>query len=211
MNAKDDSPAARFLASMPMTHDMWHDGTGYDLVALREVPCSERPGIEAVLIQHQPRDWRDIEALAEIDSPRARQAIVEALNDADPAVRREAQRHVPDGEIDPARREARLLELLAGDGIGAHLTESLEEAEAFHPPAVIEALIRGALGADGTAAVHLAAMVYYLHGKAAEPFDWAKRPVFLRFNTTDRQEREAAFAEMCRAIGVEAAGYLNKT
>jgi hypothetical protein len=90
----------------------------------------------------------------------------------------------------------------------AHLTEALDEAEAFHPPAVIEALIRGALNGDGTSAVHFAAMVYYLHGKAAEPFDWGQRPFFLRFNTADRGEREAAFGEMCRTIGVEATRYL---
>jgi hypothetical protein len=207
MNSKDDSAAARFLASMPMTQEMWHDGTGYDLDALRQVPAEERAGVEEVLIQHAPRDWRDIEALAEIDSPRARKVIVEALNDPDPAVRREAQRHVGEEEIDPAVREANLLKLLA-ERPCAHLTEALDEAEAFHPPAVIEALIRGALNGDGTSAVHFAAMVYYLHGKAAEPFDWGQRPFFLRFNTADRGEREAAFGEMCRTIGVEATRYL---
>ena len=115
---------------------------------------------------------------------------------------------MPEEQIDPAGREARLLKLLAGKGPGAHLTEALDEVEAFHPPAVIEALIRGALNRDGTSAVHFAAMVYYLHGKATEPFDWGQRPFFLRFNTADRGEREAAFGEMCRAISVEAAGYL---
>lgn len=190
-----------------MTQEMWHDGTGYDLAALRQVPADQRAGVEEVLIQHSPRDWRDIEALAEIDSPRARQAIVEALNDADPAVRREAQRHMGEEEIDPSKREANLLNLLA-ERPCARLTEALDEAEAFHPPAVIEALIRGALNGDGTSAVHFAAMVYYLHGKAAEPFDWAKRPIFLRFNTSDRGEREAAIREMCRAISVDAMKYL---
>jgi len=55
MNSKDDSAAARFLASMPMTQEMWHDGTGYDLDALRQVPADLRMGVEEVLIRHSPR------------------------------------------------------------------------------------------------------------------------------------------------------------
>ena len=203
-----DSALKRFLASMPMTHEMWHDGTGYDLAALREVPADQRAQVEEALIGHRPRDWRDIEALAELDSPRARQVIREALDDPDPAVRREARRHVPDDQVDTAAREARLVELLSGPNLRDHLTEALDEAEDFHPPAVIEALLRAAAEADGESAVHCAALLYYLHGKAAEPFDWDHRPFFLRFNTTDRAEREAAFRELCQTIGAAPQRYL---
>jgi len=200
-----ESAARRFLASMPMTRDMWHDGTGYDLAALRQVPAERRAELEDVLIQHIPRDWRDIEALAEIDSARARQAIHEALDDPDPAVRREARRHVPESAIDSAGREARLVELLTGPNLRDHLTEALDEAEEFHPPAVIAALLRAAAEGDGESAVHCAAMLYYLHDKADEPFDWNHRPFFLRFNTSDRAEREVVFRELCQNLGVNRA------
>src|SRR5262249_46830232 len=54
--------ASRFLSSMVMTFDMWHDGIGYDLDALAEVQPSSLAAIETALINHKPRDWRDIEA-----------------------------------------------------------------------------------------------------------------------------------------------------
>src|SRR5436190_2822918 len=56
------SAAQKFLGSMSITFDMWHDGEGYDLAALGEIPDAERTAIETILINHRPRDWRDIEA-----------------------------------------------------------------------------------------------------------------------------------------------------
>jgi hypothetical protein len=43
----------------------------------------------------------------------------------------------------------------------------------------------------------------FLHGKAESSFDWNHRPLFLRFNTEIRAEREIAFRELCEKIGVE--------
>ena len=103
--------ANRFLASMTITFDMWHDGEGYDLRALAEISPSERAAIEDILIRHQPRDWRDIEALAAFDSARARDAIVAALEHPDPQVRHEAMRYAG-GKADPVKREARLIDAL---------------------------------------------------------------------------------------------------
>ena len=78
----------------------------------------------------------------------------------------------------------------------------------FHPPAVVETLFHQALSGDGEAAVHFAALLFYLHGKAKEPFDWDHRPFFLRFNTSDRNERRAAFKELCETVGVDVAKYM---
>jgi hypothetical protein len=50
--------------------------------------------------------------------------------------------------------------------------------------------------------------LFFLHGKSKEQFDWDHRPFFLRFNTTDRNEREAVFREMCETIGVDPQKYL---
>jgi hypothetical protein len=201
------SAAERFLQSMTMTFDMWHDGTGYDLEALRAVPPGELPAIEAHLIDHRPRDWRDIEALAQIDSPTARAAVADALNDRDPQVRREAARY-SEQTLDPAEREALLLQSLKNDVFFGGLSQALDEVEEFHPPAVIDALLRGALHREGDVAVHFAAMLYFLHGKSREAFDWDHRPFFLRFNTPDTDERQAAFRELCETIGVDSRKYL---
>jgi hypothetical protein len=196
----------RFLASMVMDFDMWHDGTGYDLDLLDKLSPDERPAAERALIEHTPRDWRDIEALARLATPAARNAIEESLHSKDGHVRREARRHAGGAE-DPAERERHLIRSLEDDQLFGSLGQAIDEAAEFHPPAVVDALLRGALGRDGEAAVHFAALLLFIHGKAAEPFDWNHRPFFLRFATTDRAEREAAFCELCQMIGVDPGAY----
>jgi hypothetical protein len=199
--------ANRFLTSMNITYEMWHDGIGYDLDALNQIPASELPAIERLLIEHRPRDWRDIEALAQIDSPTARKEVEAALKDTDAKVRQEAMQYAGD-KADPAERERLLIHTLRGADLFTGLSEAIDECEEFHPPAVIDALFRGALNRDGEAAVHFAAMLFYLHGKAKEPFDWDHRPFFLRFNTSDRKERKAVFHELCEIIGVDPKKYV---
>jgi hypothetical protein len=191
---------------MPITFDMWHDGTGYDLDALRQLPEQEQSAIEKILIDHHPRDWRDIEALAMFDSPAAAREIEAAANSADPQVRREALRHAPQ-KSDPRQREEIVIHSLRGDSLVSGLGVVLDEVAEFHPPGVIDALFDGALKRDGEAAVHFAAMLFYLHGKSSEPFDWAQRPFFLRFHTTDRAERQKAFEELCRIVGADPQKY----
>jgi hypothetical protein len=192
---------ARFVASMRITFDMWHDGTGYDLDALREASAPERSAIEKVLIAHLPRDWRDIEALAAIDSPAARAAVVDALKSDDTAVRREAMSYAADA-IDPHEREERLLKDLRSDDLFGGLSEAIDEAAEFHPPAILDALFEGALHRTGKTAVQFAALLFYAYGKSDEPFDWDHREFFLRFDTEDRAEREAAFRDLCQALGI---------
>ncbi len=75
---------------------------------------------------------------------------------------------------------------------------------------VINALLKATLNRPGEVACHMAAMLLYLHGKAAEPFDWNHRPFFLRFNTTSRHEREAAFEELCNRIDVDSSVYRSR-
>lgn len=199
-------PAERFIASMTMTFDMWHDGLGYDLAALKDVTPAELQSIERTLLSRQPPDWRDVEALAHIDSPDARAAVEAALTSRDPSVRRTAQRYAGKAP-DPADRERLLIQSLNEDVIYGGLTQSIDEVPDFHPPAVIDALFRGALNRDGEIAVHFAALLMYLHGKAKEPFDWDHRPFFLRFHTENRAERKAVFAELCEKVGVDVTRY----
>lgn len=199
--------ANKFLASMNITYEMWHDGIGYDIESLRAAPAGEQAAIEKVLIERRPRDWRDVEALAALDSSTAKAAVVASLKDRDPLVRREAMEHAADA-IDPRQREDALVRSLESDVIYSGLGASIDEAVEFHPPAVVDALFRGALRRDGEAAVHFAALLFYLHGKAKEPFDWEHRPFFLKFHAKDRKEREALFRELCRIVGVDAKKYL---
>jgi hypothetical protein len=202
-----DDASKRFLDSMIIDYEKWHDGVGYDLNALAQVPPAELKAIETTLLQHSPRDWRDIEALARIDSPAARAAVEAALKSSNPQIRQTAMEYAGD-KLDDNSRELLLVKSLEPDVIYGGLTQALDEAADFHPPAVVDALLRGALNRDGDIAVHFAALLMYIHDKAAEPFDWAHRPFFLRFNTSDGAERKAVFRELCKKIDVEASRYV---
>ena len=204
---KDPDARQRFLASMTIDYEKWHDGEGYDLDALDELTEAQLREIESTLIAHRPRDWRDIEALAAIDSPRAQKEVEAALKSSDAKVRAEAMQHAAD-KADPKDREKRLIASLKKDNLYGGLSEAIDEVEEFHPPGVIDVLFHGALHRDGEAAVHFAALLMFLHGKAKEPFDWDHRPFFLRFHTDDRAERKAVFRELCEKIDVDPARYL---
>ena len=146
-----------------MDFEKWHDGIGYDIDAIKLASTAERAAIEQMLINHTPRDWRDIEALAEINTKRAREVFKQAINGSDPDVRVAVTRYAS-----------------------------------------------GLVSNRADVAVLFAAMLFYIFGKADEPFDMAQRPFFLRFNTEDRAEREAVFLSLCKALGINPEKYLLK-
>lgn len=69
---------------------------------------------------------------------------------------------------------------LQGEFYGG-LTGTLLESEAFHSPPVVDALFRGLFLRPGDVACHFAGMLVYVHGRSRSSFEWAKRPLFLRF------------------------------
>jgi len=89
------SPLRRFEESMEIDYEKWHDGIGYDIDAIRLASPTERKAIEQMLILHTPRDWRDIEALAEIDTISARETMKNAMKDPNPDVRIAVTRFAP--------------------------------------------------------------------------------------------------------------------
>lgn len=197
----------RFRASMVSTRGRWHDGIGYDLEILKSATPADRAAIEELLLARGVDDWRDVEAFAAIGSPRANEKLRAALESSDHRVRAAVIRRVP-ALVSDAERTAALVAALEGSEIYGGLTQALLEIEEFHPPALVEALLRGVLDRSGENAVHFAAMLMFVHGKAASAFDWDQRPFFLRFNTDDRAARVAAFRELCGKIGVDAGRYL---
>ncbi|MBE2212814.1 MAG: hypothetical protein IAE82_03010 [Opitutaceae bacterium] len=202
-----DTPLRRFERSMAIGYEQWHDGVGYDLDALRAASPAERRRIEAVLLPRATTDWRDVQALAALDTRRARTALRAAARDGTPEIRLAVQRYAP-GLVRGGRCSAALVAALEAEASSCDVATVLEAVAECHPPEVVAALLRGALNGTGENAVHFAAMLMYVHGQAAEPFDWEQRPFFLRFNTEDRGERAAVFRELCARIGVEAASYL---
>ena len=207
-NSSSLTPFQRFRASTNIGFEEWHDGIGYDIEALRMVSQEERDAIEQILINHYPRDWRDIEALAEINTKRARETIKEAIKDPNPVVRIAVARYAPDLVTDSEQTKS-VVDALGSAEIFFGLAQVLDEVERYHPEEVKDALIKGLLTREGDIAVLYAGMLFYLFGEAEEPFDWGRKPFFLRFNTENRKERLKVFQELCRKLRINPEKYLS--
>jgi hypothetical protein len=199
----------RFERSMAIDYEKWHDGTGYDMEALRAATGAERAAIEEVLLSRGVEDWRDVEALAALGGAQADRMLTAAMGSADAEVRLAVVRYAPQ-LVGGAARVRSLVQALETAHLFGGLSQALDEAAEFHPPEVVDALLRGALERDGEAAVLFAAMLMFVGGQAREAFDWEQRPFFLRFDTADPRERKAAFLELCQKLGVNAAKYLGR-
>jgi hypothetical protein len=192
---------------MEIDYEKWHDGVGYDLDALKSASQTERMAIEQMLIDHSPRDWRDIEALAQIDTETARKIIKEAIKDPNPAVRAATVRYAPN-LISSSERNRSIIEALQHAKVFGGLSQILDDIEKYHPIEVKQALIEGLLSREGNVAVLFAAMLFFIYGKAKEPFDMSQRPFFLRFNTENKAQRMLAFQELCERLGISPERYV---
>jgi hypothetical protein len=191
------SPALdRFLQSLFIDYEKWHDGVGFDVDALREVAPAERATAEARL--DATHDWRDVEALAvlaQLGSASAEQSLRGALRSGSNEIRLAVMRHASHLVDDSARTEM-LLHALESATIFDAFTSTLDQVESFHPPPVVDALWQGLTTRQGDVAAHYAAMLAFIYGKADSAFDWHLRPLFLKFNTESSAERKAAVAEL---------------
>jgi hypothetical protein len=201
------SPLRRFEKSMEINYEKWHDGIGYDLDAIRLASQIEREAIEQMLIRHSPRDWRDIEALAQIHTETARETIKNAIKDPNPAVRVAVTRYSPN-LVTNSERSHSTIKALQHAKIFGGLSQVLDDIEEYHPAEVKEELIKGLLSREGDVAVLFAAMLFYLYGKAKESFDMKQRPFFLLFNTQDKKKRLQAFLELCKQLSINPKEYL---
>jgi hypothetical protein len=192
---------------MEITYEKWHDGIGYDIDAIKVASPTERKTIEKILIQHNPRDWRDIEALAQFNTPSAQEAIKKAMTNSDPDVRIAVTRFAPN-LVTNSQRSKSLINALQNAELFGGLSQTLDDIEEYHPKEIKEALIKGLLTRKGEVATLFAAMLFYLFGKADEPFDMKQRPFFLRFNTENKTERLEVFLELCKILNIKPEKYL---
>ena len=192
----------RFQSSMIIGFDEWHDGTPYDLDALDAMTPEELKAVEAMLIARSDRHWRDIEALARIGTRTALAAVGADATDADENTRLFAAKTL-DLAGEPLDLSPQIVAALQQDETFGGLSQALDLAARRPTEPVVRALIDGARSAPDNRGVHFAALLYFIHGKADEPFDWDRRPFFLRFTPEDPQDRERAFAEMCAELGLE--------
>jgi len=199
--ATRSSMVDRFIKAAQMDANNWRDPQ-HDLEAIRLATPDELAAIERFLLGRGINHFIDAQALALIDSPDARQALLGAFRQGTTEIRAAIAYLAPDLIQD----EERLAELIARiDTCDAYqgLSLTLEQIETSHPPSVIEAMLRRIARDSGVAAVHFAALLLYLHGLASEPFEWEQRPFFLRFNSDDPCDRRAALVELCQKIGYD--------
>jgi hypothetical protein len=198
----------QFEESMAITYEKWHDGIGYDVDLLARATPADLKAIERVLTSRGVNDWRDVEVLAQLKTEPARKALMRAMTRGKPEIRAAVLRHAPE-LVAEKDKTAFLIEGLRTAQFYGGLSEVLDQVAAFHPPEIVAELFRGTLERKGEVAIHFAAMLMFIHGKAKEPFDWEHRPFFLRFATSTRAEREAVFRDLCARIGVDDGDYLS--
>lgn len=190
----------RFRSSMNLDYEKWREGIGYDLEILRTASEAERAEIESLLVNRSVRNWRDVEALAALQTLKAQAALRRALDEGDVEVRLAVLRYAPES-VPSERFTEVLVDALGKAVIFGGLTAALDLVSQHHPPAVEAALWRGVLEREGDVATHFAAMLLFLRGQASTPLDWSQRPFWLRFKTEDREARRAAFRELCSRVG----------
>jgi hypothetical protein len=196
-----DSPLRRFERSMTIDYEKWHDGIGYDIDALKEASSEERREIEAILLNRKPLDWRDVEALSVLDTPKTRDILRKAVSDSNLELQLAVTQYAPH-LLSSGDRTRVIVDALRRADIFGGLSQALDQVSEFHPPDVVLELFKGALARKGDVAVLFAAMLSYIYGKSNDPFDMKQRPFFLRFNTDVSAERREVFRELCEKIGV---------
>jgi len=176
------SPVDRFKESMAIDYAKWREGEGYDLESMREMSQIELTEVEALLMDRLKRDgdWRDVEAMAAIDTETAKAAVLSAQKHQITNVRNYAVRLGPITEADVVRA---LESAKSMDGLDA----SLRMAEDCNTTLVRRAVLDMARNGDSTVRVHMVAMLYFLMGKSKEAFEWNHRPYFLSFGVEDNQ------------------------
>lgn len=195
----DSSSAAyaRFKQSMQIDYSAWREGTPYDIAALAEITEEERDALTEELCAKRTLDWRDVEALRALATPKALARIGEAAA----------------AQTDGAGIEAFLDEVEQGwsPEIEARFIEKLELAQSMtgamdrlfsiaeeHPtPAVMAQLLRNArIHSDPTVRYMMGAFLLEFTGHADTryTFDPAIRSHLLDLNSADYKTYKAAVA-----------------
>jgi hypothetical protein len=196
----------KFRDSMNIGYEEWHDGIGYDLEALGRLAGEEQRAAETTLLGRGVADWRDVDALDCLGSPGALVALSAALSASDVNVRLQAAKRLherkllSDGEL-----ETLVIAALDSATISNGMVKILDMAEAHPTNAIRQKLLWCARHGHDDIRVHAAALVHFLYGQSTSAFDWANRPLYLRFGESDPSERDAALAELCRDIAVDPA------
>ncbi len=197
-----------FRQSMTLDYEAYHNGVGYNLVAIAAMTPEERNRAEDLVIAQNLANWRDIEALDCIGSTRALAEIKRALNSPSIEVRMHAvecltiRQLITEQEI-----EKIILNTIEHTTILNGMVATLQVAKAHPTPKVRKKLLWCALHGNDDIRVHAAALVHFLYGCSSSDFDWAFRDFYLTFNTANMVKRRRAYKDLCARIGVKPRAY----
>lgn len=196
--SRNPSPSyQRFKRSMMINYDSWRDGTPYDVDALADVTERERDLLTDELCEKGSLDWRDVEALRALATPKALERLSKAA----------------DAQTDSGGIEAFMDEVAQGwsPEIEARFIDKLERvqsmtgaldrlydiAEAHPTPAAIAQLLRNArIHSDPVVRYSMGAFLAELtgHADSRHTMDEAIRPHLLNLNSADYKAYKAAVA-----------------
>ena len=189
----------RFIGSMQIGYEQWHDGIGYDLAALDELSESERGDVGRILVSRAEKDWRDLEALDRLASSASIEAILKARKSPDPEIRLHAH------EVGPAPSqeewdEAILYSLPKVEPF-AGLSITIRCAVAHPSSAVREGLWAQIKDPASKIAYHCAEAIAHIERVTKSIYSDRHRPLFLRLvgpASPDREEAVSEIERLCR-------------
>ncbi|BCY17463.1 MAG: HEAT repeat domain-containing protein [Chloroflexi bacterium] len=190
----------RFMESMKIDYYKWHDGIGYDLDALNELDSSELKQVEDLLISRKDRDWRDVEALAALNTPGSIQALRDTLTSPNLECRLMAVRYLKDLGIEDHIEEV-IVQTLPQTSIGDGMTYALTLAKLYQTENIRRAVLRSAFTGKDDIRVHCAAMALYLYGISKSDFDKDFKIIF-EFHEKDFNARKRIFERLCAMVRV---------
>jgi hypothetical protein len=202
------SPAMiRFIKSMKIGYIEWHDGISYDLEALKEYSTEELNYIEALLLSRKNEDWRDVEALAALNTPAAIQALKDCLESSNLDCRLFAVRYLKEMNI-LDRIDQVVVTALPLTKTGEGFSLALALAKDYPSEAIKDIVLWCCLNGNESIRVLCAAMVLYLYGITTDYYDTSHKIVF-EFHEPDRSKRIEPFTRLCRMINIDPEPFIN--
>lgn len=185
---------------MDIGYEQWHDGIGYDLEALDQLSDADKLIVELKLIPRADKDWRDIEALDRLGTPRALQAIVRTRKSENVEIRLLAHRYGPP-PTDQELEDAILASLSVADiysGLINVLNAAIE-----HPLSKVKDLLWAKVrDPESGVAYHCAAALCCMAGVIDSIYDDKHRELFLRLVEKGGDDRTIAVQELERLLRV---------
>lgn len=198
------SPAYdRFIQSMEMNYDKWHDGEGYDLEALKDITPDERKELETLL--RGRNDWRDAEALAALNPPATSDLRKKFAGKSTPLVTRlEAGEQLQElGEkVDFTPLLLEMLEAAPEDlSVMSRSFDFIESIKDELDEKVKHKLVKMLSTMKAEPAVNFACITCVVYGISSGQYDWTDRPFWLRFG--EANDHAAAFDELLTKIKID--------